>query len=134
MSTSTGKQLRQSIDDADEADVISLLLVYADWLEERGDPLAAGYRWLAEQERCPIRMTVDTDEFGVFDTLLWQHVAHAPLRGKTNHQLPRAVYDRTLMTSYAWGYGHRSSAYDDAARGYLESLAEGEMESPEQDA
>ena len=31
----------------------SLRLVYADWLEERGDPCAAAQRWLAESQKLP---------------------------------------------------------------------------------
>ncbi len=30
-----------------------LKLVYADWLEERGDPLADGWRWIAENDKFP---------------------------------------------------------------------------------
>ena len=30
-------------------------LVFADWLQERGDPRATGYRAIAVQERCPFK-------------------------------------------------------------------------------
>src|SRR5687767_2932613 len=31
----------------------ALRLVFADWLEERGDPRAAGYRWMGRHEKWP---------------------------------------------------------------------------------
>lgn len=38
--------------DADPSDSAARLL-YADWLEERGDERAAGYRWMAERGKWP---------------------------------------------------------------------------------
>lgn len=44
--------LQSACDDAMAGDWSSCL-VYADWLEEQGDPTAAGWRWLAENEKRP---------------------------------------------------------------------------------
>lgn len=34
---------------------LTTMLIYADWLEERGDPMAAAWRWLSEEKKCPCR-------------------------------------------------------------------------------
>ena len=39
----------------------ALRLVFADWLEERGDWRAAGYRWMGENHSYPIRSAMSWD-------------------------------------------------------------------------
>ena len=67
-------------------------LVFADWLEERGDPRAEGYRALAAKHFCPFRFTEHTrfawlagaDDNG-------EHNKH-PIHGRA--MVPRDWYDR----------------------------------------
>lgn len=47
-----------------EPDNQALRLVFADWLEERGDPRAAGYRWLGERGLYPYDWSQDLDVHG----------------------------------------------------------------------
>ena len=127
MSKSTGEELRLVINDADDARLPELLPQYAEWLEEQEDPLATGYRWLTEENRFPVLRTVETYDYGTVTTLLWGHPEHPPHEGKTNHHLPHAVFQHTILNRYAWGYGFRVSAFDDAASAYVQALTHGEI-------
>lgn len=49
----TENDWQQTLDVCEPAERSALLLVFADWLEERGDERAAGYREMGRQGLCP---------------------------------------------------------------------------------
>lgn len=53
-----------------EPDNFALRLVFADWLEERGDPRAVGYRWMGQSEKFPYDWSHSEFVPG-FDTFDW---------------------------------------------------------------
>ncbi len=59
----------QAAIDADPANV-ALRLVFADWLEERGDWRAAGYRWMGEHCKWPYDWSKNA-MITVYDTFDW---------------------------------------------------------------
>jgi uncharacterized protein (TIGR02996 family) len=66
-------------------------LVFADWLQDRGDPRADGYRALAAKHFCPLRV-VEGERFtwtvGADDNV---HHNNHPLHGRA--MVPRAWYE-----------------------------------------
>lgn len=65
----TDESAFQSAFDADPTNS-ALRLVFADWLEERGDWRAAGYRWMGENRKWPYDWSKNAI-ITSFDTLDW---------------------------------------------------------------
>lgn len=51
--TDTATDFESALDES--PDDFELMAVYADWLEERGDDLAAAYRWCVENRKRPAK-------------------------------------------------------------------------------
>ena len=81
--------------------------VFADWLDDRGDPRAAGYRRLGELGRCPY-------ERGSGDWLWFMESPHdSPWRREDD---PSVLYDQWHDEVESWkSYPSRRAAEDAAA-------------------
>lgn len=116
-----------------EADAPGAGLVYADWLEEQGDPTADGIRWLAERDRFP-RLRRRRDEVcwtweaealygigrNVVSSRAWlgapaafgMSISRKPKEFETVEEAITSVFD-FLVWDIAAMYDYASSHYDD---------------------
>lgn len=74
------------------------LLVYADWLEERGEPLAVGWRRLAESGKWPRHE--EKDDWDWSDAARWEDV---PRHVGDADNLPTNIYD--CLRGFIFGGG-----------------------------
>jgi uncharacterized protein (TIGR02996 family) len=102
-------------------------LVFADWLEEQGDPRAAGYRALATRRKRPAQCTNGPDEAWIYGgTHNWTWYSSDPNAygdpGHENH-LSAAHIDRFTSGrrgSNSTDFGSRQEAEDAAALAWAE--------------
>jgi uncharacterized protein (TIGR02996 family) len=108
-----------------EPDNHHLRLVFSDWLEERGDPRALGFRALGVLKRCPFRESIAESRF--VSTYVrrdgwswWGRCFDGATEGSNSYKLP---YDWRNLLGEMDGKGHckptRQEAEDDAALAFL---------------
>jgi uncharacterized protein (TIGR02996 family) len=95
----TDESAFQAALDADPAN-FALRLVFADWLEERGDRRAAGYRWMGEQRKWPYDWSKNAmiTSFDTFDWFMegspvqWKVPDHCILPAELQPWFPANIY------------------------------------------
>lgn len=125
------EQLREAIERAHDVRLKEVLLVYADWLEEQGDSLAAGYRLLAARRREPRPVSWSDGFWESGSYVEWCSQELAETQGQSHH-LPQVVMAR-LRGGHAapgarFGYETRLEAFDDAAQAYAAAAAHGKID------
>ena len=127
MMESTETNLRRDIERGNGAALWDSLNVYADWLEERGDPIAAGFRLLARGERAPL---VGEDVLG-YCTGVFINWAPTREQGNGSEALPNSVFERLKHPqdiAYGSGYISQMNAFVDAAQAYVAAIDDGELD------
>jgi uncharacterized protein (TIGR02996 family) len=90
---------------------IAMRLVFADWLEERGDWRAEGYRWMGQHHKWPTDQRAD-------DGLPWGWWSVADpssIHAELPQVLHRPMY-RVLSPEYAWAFETRREAEETLCR------------------
>ncbi len=109
------------------------LTIKADWLEERGDPRAAGYRWAAFTRRIP-ECVSQYPQYALNERWRWRCRDHSNVVGArpcANSFVPRAWYEQGAPNAVVWdeGYcvglvfGSMEEAYDWLAERYVNYAA-----------